>query len=645
MKKKSQELVLYSAGGVIALAIILIAANFLASHFNRRADLTAGHVYTLSPATQKILAQLKAPVTIRYYFSQSSDAVPIQIRTYARRVADVLDEYRRASDGKVRLQKLNPLPDSDAEDSAELDGVEGQVTPGGDKFYFGLAVSFLDQHTAIPTLSPDREQLLEYDITSAISRVTEAHKPVIGVMSAFPVFGSTFNPMTRQAPTQPWVLIDELKSEFTVKDVALDAKQIDQDVKVLLVIHPRGISEATEYAIDQFLMRGGRLIAFLDPYAYFDPQRNPMNPYAGGRASQSTLPHLLKAWGIDFSPSKVVTDMTFGSGSGESLMPGLLSLNVQALNMNDVVTSQVGTLLLPFAGTFGGKPAAGLKETVLAHTSPNSMVVDSPLATARGAAAEKDFKPSGKEYPLAIELSGKFKTAFPDGLPKKKPAAEKSSGADKPAADKSGDTAKSAAGKAGEAAAQPPSLKASKVDTTVALIADADMLTDTASVSIQNVFGQRVIIPRNDNLNFAQGLVEQFAGDQGLINLRSRASFTRPLKVIDDMQMQAQAKYLGKIKELEDTLSTTQQKLSHLQKEKPQQGVILTPQERKEVDAFRQKLVDTRRDLKELRRNLRRETDSLELWTKVINIGAVPLLVALFGIGVALTRRRRAAPK
>ncbi|HET8610591.1 MAG TPA: Gldg family protein [Burkholderiales bacterium] len=640
MKKRSLELMLYSTGGIIALAIILIATNFLASNFNRRADLTAGHIYTLSPATTKILSQLKAPVTIRYYFSQSSDAVPIQIRTYARRVADVLDEYRRAGNGKVIVQKLNPLPDSDAEDSAQLDGVEGQATPAGDKFYFGLAVSFLDKHTAIPALSPDRERLLEYDITSAISRVTEAHKPVIGVMSAFPVFGSTFNPMTRQPPSQPWVLIDELKSEFTVKDVALDATKIADDVKVLLLVHPRGISEKTEYAIDQFLMRGGRLVAFLDPYAYFDPQRNPMNPYAGGRASRSTLPHLLKAWGIHFNQHQVVDDMTYASGEGDSLLPALLSLNVQALNMNNVVTSQVGTLLLPFAGTFSGKPAAGLKETVLAHTSPNSMLVNSLLATSRGKAAENVFKPSGKEYPLAIELSGKFKTAFPDGLPKKAPEPGKSGDAAKADTDKSGDAAEPAAAATGSS-----QLKESKTDTSVALIGDADMLTDTASVSIQNVFGQKVVIPRNDNLNFAQGLVEQFAGDQGLIDLRSRASFTRPLKVIEDMQMRAQAKYLGKIKDLEDTLNSTQQKLSHLQKEKPKQGVILTPQERKEVDAFRQKLVDTRKDLKDLRRNLRRETDSLELWTKVINIGAVPLLVALFGIGVALTRRRRAASK
>ncbi|HEX5464392.1 MAG TPA: Gldg family protein, partial [Burkholderiales bacterium] len=444
---------------------------------------------------------------------------------------------------------------------------------------------------------------------------------------------------TRQKPSQPWVLIDELKSEFTVKDVAIDASKIADDVKVLLLIHPRGISEKTEYAIDQFLMRGGRLVAFLDPYAYFDPQRNPMNPYAGGRASRSTLPHLLKAWGIDFNQHKVVDDMTYASGEGDSLLPALLSLNVQALNRNNVVTSQVGTLLLPFAGTFTGKPAAGLTETVLAHTSPNSMLVNSLLATSRGKAAENVFKPSGKEYPLAIELSGKFKTAFPDGLPKKTSEADKSGDAAKPDTGKAGDSAKPAA------STEPSQLKESKADTSVAVIGDADMLTDTASVSIQNVFGQRVVIPRNDNLNFAQGLVEQFAGDQGLINLRSRASFTRPLKVIEDMQMRAQAKYLGKIKDLEDTLNSTQQKLSHLQKEKPKEGVILTPQERKEVDAFRQKLVDTRKDLKDLRRNLRRETDSLELWTKVINIGAVPLLVALFGIGVALTRRRRVASK
>ncbi len=272
MNKTHLESIVYSTGGIVALVVILIAANFIINALNLRIDLTQGSVYTLSAGTKAILSKLEAPVTIRYYYSQGGSALPVDLKTFAKRVEDLLGEYKRASHGKVIIEKLDPEPDSDAEDSAALDNVQAQLTNTQEKFYLGLATSFLDQKAALPVLAPDREQLLEYDITRAIAQVASATKPVVGVMSALPVLGRSLNPMTKQQPTEPWVLATELQSEFTAKKVELNIDRIPDDIKVLLVIHPRDLSEATEYALDQYVLRGGKLIAFLDSYAYFDQQ-------------------------------------------------------------------------------------------------------------------------------------------------------------------------------------------------------------------------------------------------------------------------------------------------------------------------------------------------------------------------------------
>jgi gliding motility-associatede transport system auxiliary component len=627
MKSKRFETIFYSTGGVVVLLAVLVALNFVVGAVNIRADLTQGHVYTLSPGSRAVLAKLEAPVKVRFYYTQGA-AVPVALKTFAKRVEDLLNEYRAASDGRVIIEKFNPLPDSDAEDSAELDGVEGQLTNTGDKFYLGLAIAFLDRKAALPVLTPDRERLMEYDITRAIAQVSAAQKPVVGVMSALPVMGRTLNPLTRQQPSEPWVLISELKRSFELKEIKIDAKKIPDDIKVLLVIHPRDILEDTEYAIDQFVLRGGKLIAFVDPYAYFDQQPDMQNPFGGSRAGQSTFYRLFKAWGVDVDMGKVIADMTFASGAGPRLLPTLLSLNTQALNMDDVVTSQVGTLLIPFGGAFKGKPAEGLTQTVLAHTSKNAMPVDLIIATLSGEPSTRGFEPTGKEMPIAIRLTGTFHTAFPEGKPKPYGASS-----DK---EKKADEAK-------DKAANEPQIKQSAEENSVVLVADVDLLTDNAAVDVQEVFGQRVVIPRNGNLALAQGLVEQLAGDDALITLRSRAAFSRPLTVVQQMEAHAQQQYLGKIKELEDSLNQTQEKLQSLQKARGNaSAAILTAEQQAELENFRKKAVETRLELKDLRKNLRMETDRLELWTKAINIALIPLLVALAGLVLGLARRRRA---
>src|SRR6266702_3731757 len=364
MQKKTENL-LYSGGGLVAAFVILILANLVLGAARGRIDLTQGKLFTLSEGTRAVLAKLESPVKIRLYFTQGDAGVPLPIKAYGRRVEDLLAEFRQAGRGKVLVEKLDPQPDSDAEDSATLEGIEAQVTSTGEKFYLGAAVSYLDQKLALPALTPDREP----------------------------------------------------RRDYTVKRVSLGAERIDDDIKVLLVVHPRGIGDRAQYALDQFVLRGGKLIAFLDPNAYFD-QMGGMASMGMGGGTPSSLDRLLKAWGLAFDSGKVVLDMRYLTGAGARTLPTLLSLNDNAFDPHDITTARLGSLLMPFAGVFTGKPVEGLNETVLMKTSAYSQLVDSFSAMTQGEAAVSGFAPSGTEYPLAVRLSGKFRTAFPEGPPK-----------------------------------------------------------------------------------------------------------------------------------------------------------------------------------------------------------------------------------
>ena len=624
---RNTERWLYSIGGVIAVFAAILAVNFIAGFIPGRVDLTQGKLYTLSEGTRKALGKLEAPVKIRFYFNQGDANVPVGMRVFAGRVDDLLNELRAASNGKLVIEKLNPQPDSDAEDSANLDGVEAQELPSGEKFYLGLAVSFADQKLALPVLSPDRERLLEYDVARAIARVTTTTKPLVGVMAGLPVFGMPMNPMMGMGAgaSEPQIFVSELRRDFELKRVSMDVDKIDDDIKTLVVIHPKGISDQAQFALDQFVLRGGKLIVFLDPYAYFDQMPGPMGGQGG---SSSNIGKLLKAWGYEFDAAKVVLDMKYMAGSGPRAVPTVIQLDAEAMSKDDVTTSYLGTTLLAFTGVFVGKPAEGLKESVLMHTSPIVKLVDTANAMSRGEEAVRGFQPDGKEYPIALRLTGKFQTAFPDGRPvPKDPAGKEADGKD----------AKPAAADPGAA------LKEGQGEGTVVLVGDTDLLNDGAAVQIRDMFGQKVAIPINGNLAFIQALVEQMAGDADLINVRSRATASRPFTVVKQMEAEAAQAYLGKIKSLEENLQETRKKLESLQKTRAPAGggAILSAEQQAEVENFRQRAADTRKELKEVRRELRSETESLEFWTKVFNIGAMPLLVAIAGIAIAIVRRRR----
>ena len=546
MKKKQLETFLYSTIGIAAVALILIALNVIAVRARQRIDLTAEKAYTLSPGTKAILAKLDTPVQVRFYCTKNANTMPVFLTTYAQRVEDLLSEYRQASKGMIDLQRLNPEPDSDAEDSARLDGVEAQQVRTGERIYLGLSVAMLDQKQAIPFLTPDRERLLEYDISRAIARVMTTEKPVVGVMSSLPVMGQ-MNPMAAQMGQRgqpPWALLSELMRDFNVKQVEITTDKIPDDIKLLVVIHPKAISESTQYALDQFVLRGGKLVAFVDPLCVLD--RPPTEPGRMPPASSSTLAKLFNAWGLTFDTAKVVADVEHVAQLQQGPNPTVLALNETAINKNDVVTANADNLLMAFSGAFSGTPADGLTETVLIKSSKRSQLVEAMMASFAGGEISKNFVPSGTEFPLAIRLAGKFKTAFPDGKPKAANPAEQKPDEKPPEA----------------------GLKESAQPNTVVLIGDADMIQDPVAVREIQAIGQRVIMPLNSNLSFAQSVVEQLAGDSNLIAVRSRASRERPFTVVQKLQADADANYRSKIKELENSLAETQRNLNELQKSK-----------------------------------------------------------------------------
>ena len=638
---------------VLLSVIVLFLVNWLGGLEFARVDLTQGRVYTLSPGTKEILKNLDSPVTVRFYLSQSDDSMPLPLKGYARRVEDLLTEFKAASKGKLVIEKLDPQPDSDAEDAAVLDGVQAQSLTGGDRFYFGLAVKRGEKKSTISSIVMQRERLLEYDIVRAITRSADAKKPKIGILSSMPVFGSPGFAMMGMPPSPKQTFVSELERDFDVQRISTDVKQIDDELKVLLIVHPKGLSESTEFAIDQFILRGGKVIALLDSYAYFDlvPSQQGMQP--GGTSSD--LERLTKAWGVTLQGNKMIADMKYMTGQGNRGLPTLLTLNDSAYSASDIATAQLGDTLFAFSGAFEGKPSEGLKQDVLINSSTYAEMVDNTLAMEQGEKLAKGVKPTGQTYPLAIRLEGKFKTAFPEGAPvlkvdpkdakdTKDKAKGKEASGNPSAAKKSADKSKASDAPVEPAAPVIEVLKESKANNSVVLIADSDFINDNVAVQIQEIFGQRVVYPTNGNLAFLQSLVDQFAGDSALVSLRTRQSASHPFTVIKEMETRAQQAYVGKIKALEENLQKTRESLAQMQKNKSatESAQILTPEQQAQVDNFKKTAAETRLELKNLRKDLRAESEALQFWAKLTNIALVPFLLLVLSLSVYVLRNRQA---
>jgi len=624
IEKKKLTVAMTSVLGVLVVAALLIALNLVFSTLPLRWDCTEGKIYTLSQGTRELLGKLDKTVTIRFYYTKDSADMPVFLKTYAGRVTDLLQEYRRCNPKFLDLKTLNPKPDSNEEDSAKLDGISGQaINPmtDADPIYLGIAVACGDKTAALPFLNPEKENLLEYELSRAISEVLQTKKTRLGILSPLKVMGGIDNPqlmMSGQGGMKPaWTFVKELKRTFNVSEVALDAESIDPDIDLLLVLHPRGLSEKTMFAIDQFVLRGGRLAAFVDPFCMVDMQQQQQQQYMPPEGS--SLPQLFQAWGVTFEPLKVVVDRTlaFRSGNrygGEEILPTVLNLTRQEISKDDVVSASLNSMLLFGVGAFAGQPAEGLTKTVLLTSSEDSELQDCYMTQRSGREILQGFHSDEQSKALAIRLTGHFHTAFPDGAPGQKE---------------------------NEPPAQ-PSLKESTKDGAVLLVADADFIYDAFCVQKTNFLGQEVVQLINDNLNFLQNNVENLCGDSSLFQIRSRAVDARPFERVRELQAQAERQYQDRIQKLEHELQSVRQEISKLQHNR-QKGdkELLSAEQREVLRKFRQKEVAARKELKEVRKQLRQDIDSLENNLMVANIALMPVLVIIVGIGLAWSRRRQ----
>lgn len=593
----------------LATVAVAIALNTLADAFRIRVDVTQDRAHTLSAGTKGILESLSLPVQLRLYASLSDAPMPPSLKAYVRRIEDLLEEMQKASGGRLEVLRLTPAPDSDAEASARLDGIESQRLPNGGHLFLGISATQLDRKAAIPFLAPERERLLEYDIVRAIAQVNRDARVKVGILSALRVRGGPPLDPAGERP-RPWALLEELQRDFDLVDIPLNARKIPADVGVLLIIHPRRITVETQFAIDQFLMRGGRLVAFLDPHCVFEGGRSP-----AADPGSSTLDRLLPAWGIGFQTEGVLADLELEGKARQGQIPALLDLGPDFLNREDVLTSGLDSLLVAFAGPFTILEDAdpSLRRDILFHSSGASQLVDPQTARDSREAIVRDFVKSGREMPLGLRLTGKFKTAFPEGMP-------------------------------GNGGAN--FLRESTTETTVLLVGDADMLHDPLCVTeAWGLFPNgRMILPTNGNLALAQGAIEQLAGDPDLIAVRSRSIRRRPFTVIHALQAAAEEKYQATIRDLEKDLEETRRRLEQLGQGK-QEHYLLTPAQQQEIAKFREQEATVDRQLKEARRQLRAEIDALAdriLWW---NLVVVPTAAALLFLVWGIWRRRRLSPR
>ena len=614
-----------SLAGLITLLVILVAVNVIIGQWRVRKDFTQEKLYTLSDGTRKVLGRLDRDVTLMFFFNSSAPDVPAPLKVFAQQVEDLLKEYELAGGGRVMVEKYDPKPDSDSEDLAQRYGLTGEaVTPTGPVMYLGLVAVSGDQQATIPMIDPRTEDLLEYNITRMIHRITTARKPVVGVMSSLPVMGSGPSPMMMpgQRPPQdpPWAAFRELSQDYEVRIVSPSAESIEHDVDSLVVVHPKDLSDKSLYAIDQFVLRGGHLLAFIDPFCVADPggEVGGMSQY-GAPSRSSTLGVLFDAWGVKYYAGKILADLNASTqlrsrNNTVENSPLYLSLRKGNMAAGDVLTSSIDSVMMVMAGALGNEVADGLKLTPLITSSEQSALADTMMVQFDPGAFRRELKNGRSRYNLAVRLQGKFKTAFPAGQPKTPGETNQVVSADH--------------------------LAVSKGTGNVIVVADVDMLYNEFCGRDVNFLGMTGFQPFNQNINLFANMIEQMAGSSDLIGIRCRGRTERPFTRVLELQGQAQAQWLEQEQALEEKLQATQRRMDELQQKKDdKQRFVISPEQQKELAGFRQEVAKYKQELKQVRRNLREGIEALGVKIKFINILAMPLLVVLAGIGLAVGHR------
>ncbi|HLZ98380.1 MAG TPA: Gldg family protein [Steroidobacteraceae bacterium] len=616
----------YGVGGLLALAVLFLGVVMLSNGLLRgvRLDLTQNKLYTLTPGTRQVLAELKEPVNLYYYFSR--DAAVKQsplLMPYATRVRELLEEIAARSGGKVHLRVVDPQPFSEDEDRAGEFGLQSLQT-GGDALYFGLAgTNSTDGRSAIPSFQAEREEFLEYDVAKLIHELGTPKKPVIGLMSSLSMQGQ-FDPMSGRM-SDPWPILSQIQQLFTVRPVASDVDHVDKDIDVLMVVHPKQLPTKTLYAIDQFVMHGGKMLLFVDPNAAADTSgQDPSNPLAGAMANHSSdLEPLLSAWGVSYDPGKVIGDLELGLEVRSSMQAqptrhiGILGLHHANMDPKDVLTSSLEVINVATAGSLAPKPGAktAFEPLLMSSTSAEPLPAERFNAMSDPSNLRDGFKPTGVRYALAARLTGTVESAFPQGAPP---------------------DVKPAAG--------PPvaHLAKSAAPANIVIVADTDLLMDYMWVQTREIFGQKIAQAFANNGDFVANILDNLGGSSALISIRGRASFSRPFERVEALRRTADDRLRAKAQELQAELQQTEAKLTELQtKRNDQTSLMLSPEQEQELKRFTAEKARVRKELRETQHGLNVDIERLESRLKAINIALAPLIVAVVGGFVLASRRRR----
>ncbi len=595
----------YSGTGLALLFVGFLVFTFLNnSLFGKfRLDLTENKLYTLSAGSAEIIESIDEPVNLHFFFSEKSSENLTSLRAYAVRVRELLEEYELKSGGKINLSIIDPEPFSEAEDKAAEFGLQSvPVSSAGDELYFGLAgTNALDDVAVIPFFQPDKEEFLEYEVSKLLQSLVVSEKPVIGLVSALPVQGE-LNPQTYQS-TPPWVVIQQLEQLFSIQEIDIEATELPSNIDILLVIHPKNISESLLFSMDQFLMKGGHLLAFVDPLAEMDrpAPTNPMMPSPPGEQS-SSLNELMAPWGVSVRSGVVLGDsrtaLSVGGPDGAPVRHlAIVGMGAENLSAEDVVTADLENVNFASAGIIDIANDSAVQVDTLVRSSDISMPLDTGQFQFLSNPADllKSFVATGEHYVVAARIHGSVDSAFPAGID----------------------------GYDGELVSSTESLN-------VILVADTDLLTDRLWVQVQDFFGQQVASPWANNGDFAVNSLDNLGGSSALISIRSRGRFTRPFDVVQDLQRDAEAGYLESAEDLQAQLAETEARLSEMQSTQDSGNILsLSAEQEAALNEFQGEKLRIRKQLRDVRLQLNQDIEKLGSTLKFLNIALIPLLLTL----------------
>ncbi len=600
------------------LAAICFCAVLLASQWllkGARLDMTEQNIYSLSPGSKQILANLQQDVALTLFFSDKASKDLTALRSYALRVQELLQEYTLLSKGKLTFKVIDPAPFSEEEDKAAELGLQAVPLGTGEEVYFGLSAKNANgEESKIAFLQPDKEAFLEYQVSELIYRLGQTQTPVVGLLSELDMQGG-FD-MRSGGSTPPWTIYEQLDQMYDVRIVDSEMTQIDETISLLILVQPENLSEVLLYEIDQFVMNGGKLLVFMDPKA--ETVQSPTMPEEGEDPSFHALKKLFDQWGIEYKANEVVTDSAYGLtvSMGENQPPmrhlGLLGVQQDGLNPNEVVTSDLESLNFASAGALSDMSAeqGTVQFDALVWSSDMAQVISSDTYNASTDPSQllNNFTPSGESYVLAARLSGSANSAFDEKPLDSEATAKQIKNTDQ---------------------------------LNVIVVADTDVLTDRLWVQVQTFFGQRIAQPWADNGAFVNNLVEQYLGSSDLIGIRSRGRFSRPFEVVQDIQQTAQDEYLANEEALQQQLQETEEQLALLEQQRAKESLTLSPAQEVALENFQQQKLRIRKALRDVRHELDKDIESLGNWLKVLNIAVFPiLLTCLLLLGMRIRLRR-----